>query len=562
MNMTASNCIAAAVLLAIASPLVRAAQPPVPGAGTILRQVQPVTPPAPSSSGTGLSIEQKDGLALPPSAPFQVNSFQISGNTLFDTPTLHALVADAEGASLTFAQLSDRVARITSYYRSKGYPLARAILPAQTIQSGVVRIQVIEANYSEVTLENSSRVNDALLRDTLSPVKNGEVIGQRSLDHSLLLLSDIPGVAVTATLKPGEGLGTSDLLVNVAPGRALEGNVVLDNYGNRYTGEAHIGATLNFNNPLHHGDVFSVSALSSGEGLNYGSLAYNSVLNGQGARMGGSYSALHYKLDGSLVALDAHGTAQVGSVWLMQPFVRSREVNVYGMVQYDRLELHDRVDSSSIRTDRHLGNARLTLSGDVHDEVFSNAISTWSVGWTWGRVGFDDEDAHAADVASADSEGRFSKWTLSLSRLQALSAANALYLSFTAQWANENLDPSEKMLAGGPYTVRGYDMGAVSGDRGYQGTIELRHDLNFAWMKQDQLQAVVFADSAHLRLNETPWVGGKNDATLSGAGAGLHWFAANLWAARVYVATRLGSTPEVLGHTSSTRAWAEISKGF
>ena len=552
-----------AALQALASPLTaQAAEPVVPGAGTILRQVQPVTPPVPSSSGTGLAIEQEGGGKLPPSAPFRVKTFQITGNTLFDTPTLHALVADAEGTSLTFAQLNERVARITGYYRSNGYPLARAILPAQTVQSGVVRIEVIEARYSKVRLENSSRVDGSLFEATLSPVKKGQSIGQTALDHSLLLLSDIPGVAVTATLKPGEDLGTSELLVNVALGPAIEGNVVLDNYGNRYTGEAHIGGTVNFNNPLHHGDVLSASALSSGSGLNYGSLAYNSLLNGQGTRMGGSYSALHYRLGGSLDLLDAHGTAQVASVWTMHPFVRSREVNVYGLVHYDRLQLRDRIDSSGIRTDRHLGNARMSLSGDVHDRLMSNAISTWNVGWTWGRVSFDDEAAQSADAASASTQGRFSKWTVSLSRLQELTAADSLYLAFSGQWANGNLDASEKMAAGGPYTVRGYDMGAISSDSGYQGTVELRHDIDFAWMNQDQYQAVLFVDSAHLTLNETPWVAGTNSATVSGAGVGVHWAGTNQWTARMYVATRIGSTPELVARNAFTRAWAEISKGF
>lgn len=552
-----------AALLPITAPLAaQAAEPLVPGAGTILRQVQPATPAIPSSSGTGLTIEQEDGRKLPPRAPVKVTRFQITGNTVFDTPILHALVADSEGASLTFAQLSERVARITGYYRSSGYPLARAILPAQTIQSGVVRIEVIEARYDKVRLENSSRVSDALLEAILSPVKSGQAIAQTALDHSLLLLSDIPGVAVAATLKPGGDLGTSDLLVNIAPGRAIEGNVVLDNYGNRYTGEAHIGATVNFNNPLHRGDVLSVSALSSGSGLNYGSVAYNSLLNGQGTLMGASYSALRYSLGGSLDPLNAHGTAQVTSVWTMHPFVRSRDVNVYGLVQYERLELRDRIDSGAMRTDRHLGNATVSLSGDVHDGLLSNAISTWSVAWTWGRVGFDDQDAASADAVTAETSGRFSKWTVSLSRLQELTAANVLYLAFSGQWANDNLDASEKMIAGGPYTVRGYDMGAISGDSGYQGTVELRHEIDFAWLNQGQYQAVVFIDSAHLTLNEMPWLAGSNSATISGVGMGLHWVGSNQWAAKAHVATRIGPTPELVARNSSTRAWAEISKEF
>jgi hypothetical protein len=42
---------------------------------------------------TWLTIARQDATQLPPSAPFLVKSIQITGNTLFDTPTLHALVA-------------------------------------------------------------------------------------------------------------------------------------------------------------------------------------------------------------------------------------------------------------------------------------------------------------------------------------------------------------------------------------------------------------------------------------------------------------------------------------
>jgi len=123
------------LLLAIVAPLAFAAPPP-PDAGSILQQVQPVTPPPSHSSGTGLTIEQEGGGNPPQTAPFLVNSIQIVGNTLFDTPTLHALVADAEGQSLTLLQLHERVIRLTRYYQHHGYPLARAIIPQTAHPSG------------------------------------------------------------------------------------------------------------------------------------------------------------------------------------------------------------------------------------------------------------------------------------------------------------------------------------------------------------------------------------------------------------------------------------------
>jgi hemolysin activation/secretion protein len=68
----------------------------------------------------------------------------------------------------------------------------------------------------------------------------------------------------------------------------VTGNVTLSNYGSSYTGYTRIGGTVNLINPLHHGDVLTLSGLSSGSDLtNYARVAYESLLNGQGSRMGG-----------------------------------------------------------------------------------------------------------------------------------------------------------------------------------------------------------------------------------------------------------------------------------
>ena len=546
--------------MVVAFPPLAAAQttaPAAPGAGAILQQIQPVTPPAPSSTGTGLTIERGDGAKLPLSAPFLVKTLQITGNTLIDTPTLHALVADAEGKSLTLSQLGELAARITGYYQSRGYPLARAIIPAQTIASGIVRIEIIEARYGQISLDNRSRVNNSLLQATLSPLQSGQVIGQTGLDRTLLLLSDIPGVLVGATLKPGQTVGTSDLLVNTTPGPAVTGNLVLDNYGNRFTGRARIGGTVNVINPLQHGDVLSVTGLSSGSGMNYGRITYESLLNGQGTRAGGSYAALHYELGEPLASLKANGTAQVGSLWAKHPLVRSRDANLYGQIQYDGKQLRDRVDTSGIRTDRHLDNWTLSLAGDA---LLLGGINSWNLGWTSGRVGFDNSAAQLADAATAKTQGGFSKWNANFARLQSLSPKNALYLSFSGQWASTNLDSAEKMSVGGPSTVRAYDVGALSGDTGYLATAEFRHDLESAW--NGRWQAVAFVDTARVTVNKNVWVPGTNSATLSGAGVGLNWEGPNQWRAKAYIATRLGSTPTLVASSASTRAWVEVSKGF
>ncbi|WP_292433332.1 ShlB/FhaC/HecB family hemolysin secretion/activation protein [Methylobacter sp.] len=555
-----------ASLLALA-PLAVQAEPVAPNSGSMLQQIKPVTPPPPSPTGTGLTIQGSSAGKLPESAPFAVKSIQITGNAMIDVQTLHTLVADTEGQSITLPQLGELADRITAYYYDHGYPLARAYIPAQTIQSGIVRIEVMEAKYGQIQLDNRSGVDDALLNDALATLHSGLTIGQSGLDHALLLLSDIPGVTATSTLKPGAAVGTSDLVVDASAAPAVTGNLVLDDYGNRYTGRPRAGGIVNWINPLHHGDVLSLSGLTSGSDMNYGRLAYESLVNGLGTRLGAAYSALDYTLSGSLSALEARGTAQVGSVWGLHPLVRSRDFNLYGQIGYDRMELRDRVDASDIKTYRHLDNGTISVSGDARDSLLSGGINTWIFGWTGGHVAFDNDEAQFADRATAKTQGLFSKWNANLSRLQSLSQKDGLYLAFAGQWAQDNLDSSKKMIVGGPYTVRGYDMGAVSGDSGYIGTAELRHDLSSGPF--GQFQVVGFIDSAQVTINQNPWTGGTNRATLSGAGAGLnwlgpklHWVGASQLNARAFVATPVGPVPELVGKTDDVRAWLEMGMRF
>src|ERR1700733_13457849 len=501
---------------------VHAAEPVVPGAGSILQQTQPVMPPAPSATGTGLAIEQPEGGTLPPSAPFLVKAIQLSGNAAFDTPTLHALIAEAEGKSLTLPQLGRVAARITDYYHSHGYPLGRAIIPAQTIKDGRVRIVIIEARYGQIALDNRSRVVDPLLQATLAPLQSGQAISDAPLNHALLLLSDIPGVAVVPTLKPGETVGTSDLQVQTDPTAALTGNAALDNDGNRYTGRARLGGTVSAIDPMQHGDTLSLSGLTSGD-MDYGS-------------------------------------PEVESLWVKQPFVRTPTINLYGQLQYDHKQLDDAIGASDLHTDRHLDNGTASLAGDVRDRLFSGGINTWSLDWTSGRVGFDDASAQLADAATANTRGRFSLWNANLARLQHVSASDALYVAISGQWSNANLDPAEKMIAGGAYTVRAYDMGALSAATGILTSAEWRHDLGVLW--HGRIQAVGFVDREHVTINHTAWVAGPNSATLSGAGLGLNWSWSGQWNARACIAAPLGSTPTLIGTNNSARLWLALSKRF
>lgn len=527
-----------------------------------MQSVQPPNLAHPSTSETGLSLENRASAPLPPSAPFMVASIRITGNTAFSAELLHDLVKDAEGQELTLEQVGDLAERITDYYRSHNHPLARAIIPAQTIQSGMVTIQVIEARYGQLVIDNKGRASDALLRATLSPLQPNDLITQDKLDRSLLLLSDIPGISVEASVQAGQVVGSSDLVLSISPLPMVTGSVFVDNSGSRYTGENRLGASVNITNPLQHGDALSATVLSSGKGMRYGQLSYETLLNGSGSRMGGSGSTLRYVLGDSLAAIGGHGTASVASLWLKQPVVRSQAQNVYAQLQVDGLWLDDRVDTANTQKNRKLLSTTFSLNGDLR-ELVPQGLTSWKAAAGAGRVSFLNAAAQLADSDSAQTRGNFVKFNAWANHLQALTNKDTLYLALSGQTANTNLDQSQKMTVGGPNAVRAYDTSAVSGDNGALLTVELRHLLDGPALGTDaRWQVMAFFDSARLTINKSPWVSGINQARLSGGGIGLVWLGTKQYTAQFTLAQRTGTGPALITNSSKVRAWALLSKGF
>ena len=545
-------------LALLALPLTTLAQT-IPNSGQILQQVTPPPTSAPKTA-PNLTVAPNNATPANDSTPFAVTRLQIEGNTVFDTATLHALVADGEGHTQTLTRLNTLAQRITDYYHAHGYPLARALVPAQALSDGVVHISVVEARYDQTRLENRSRVDDSLLRATLASLRPGDVVKQSALDRSLALLAELPGVSPHATLSPGaaEGTSTLDVVTDAAP--MAQGNLLLDDAGTRYTGRMRVGGNLDINSPLHHGDQLSLSALTSGHGMRYGRLGYQYTLNGQGTRVGAAYSALAYALGGPLRALDAHGTAQVSSAWLTQPLVRTRNSRVDVRVQFDHKRLRDRIDTTAVRNDRHGNGTTAGVVGQHSDDWAGGGLTTASLNVRHGTLHFDQAAAAVADTATARTQGSYTYWTASLARLQNLGAGTRLYASVSGQHSGRNLDSSEQFLLGGPTSVRGYDVASVAGASGWLGTVELRHDLD--WSCAGHCEGSVFVDHGALSINADPWVAGRNHTDLSSAGLGFSWVGTRQWQAQVQLAVPLGAASDLTGKRSTARVWLQVSKGF
>lgn len=529
-----------------------------PTAGSQIQQIP--ASPLPPRAAPQVRIEPAKTPAATTSDSIKivVNSVRVTGARAFPAAELVALTGFKPGSELSVADLQRMTVMIVNRYRSAGYLLAQAYLPAQDINNGVVTIAVLEGQYGKISFRNQSTVSNSLLASQTDALRSGDVVTTAPLESSLMLLSDIPGITVTSTLAPGASVGSSDLIIDVTPGRRVTGSIDADNAGSRYTGQNRLGATVNVNELLGLGDVASLRVLSSGDGLQYGRASYQMQFGK--ARGGIAYSKLNYELGKEFAPLQAHGTAAIASIFGSYPLIRSRDTNLWAQLAYDAKRFTDEIDLTGSRSDKKAKVLMASLYGD-HRDLLGSGTNAYSLTLSSGELDIITPELLMIDAASARSNGHFSKLAYSASRVQRMTDTVSLSAAVNGQFASKNLDVSEKMVLGGMNAVRAYPEGETYADQGHVLSLEARLLMPKLFARQPgEWQLLAFADAGRVKRERTPWLAGPNSRILSGAGIGAVWSDNNNFLVRTYYARKLGSETAVSAPDKSGRFWIQAVK--
>jgi hemolysin activation/secretion protein len=180
------------------------------------------------------------------------------------------------------------------------------------------------------------------------------------------------------------------------------------------------------------------------------------------------------------------------------------------------------VDAVGTSTSRRIkARTEAGASGDLRDELLPlPAFNTLSVLYTTGEVDLDAASA-VLDATTARTQGHYSKWGVTYSRLQPIVGLTSVYVRATGQFTSDNLDSYEKFPLGGPDSVRAYPTGEAPSDKAQLYSIELRQRIPVTWASA--LEGVLFYDWAQGDLNASPWQPAvANRVTLRGAGVGVN----------------------------------------
>lgn len=204
----------------LSAALAQEARPQVPRSTLPpVRLPQLFTPETPSAP----AIQVPEG--LPSAAPaeaesirFTLNAVEIEGATAYPPEHFTPFYQDLLGKDVSVADMYRVADAIERAYRADGSILTRAIVPAQSIDNGVFRIQVVEGFIDGTRIESDFGPSKSLVQGYLSTIVDRRPLTLAELERALPLVNEIPGITEKGLLRPSNATpGAAELVVSASP---------------------------------------------------------------------------------------------------------------------------------------------------------------------------------------------------------------------------------------------------------------------------------------------------------------------------------------------------------
>jgi hemolysin activation/secretion protein len=462
----------------------------------------------------------------------------LQGLTRADLAATYAPFMGRDVPISTVCEIRDRAATVL---RDAGY-IAAVQVPEQKIESGIVRFQVLMAHLTQVRVRGEASGAETALAAYLGRLTREPLFNRFEAERYLLLASDLPGYTVRLTLRPA-GTGPGDVIGDVTVQRLpAYVDFIVQNGGSKALGRW--GGLL-------RGQLFGLTGLGDRTSLSLYStsdfheqqtvqVAHDMRIGPEGLSLAGAFTyawARPTVPNAHVLAKTLLGTVEVG-----YPFVRRQSETVRGSVGMDLVNQDVWLDQAHLTRDR-LRVAFLRfgideLPGDV-GPGFSSAEPPWHfnslIELRQGIRGLGATNCGplavnctgTGQVPPSRLEGRSDATVLRVTAYGEVRPIRLLTfaLGVRAQYAWKPLLSFEQFSAGN-YTVgRGYDPGALLGDRGWGTQSEIRYGSRIPLSaNKPAVEGYAFWDHARIGIEgNTVIIAGNRHLNSVGGGARLNW---------------------------------------
>lgn len=410
-----------------------------------------------------------------PAPRFDINRFEVSGNTLLPAAEIERLVAPFAGKDKDFGDIQRALEALEQAYRDRGYAVVQVALPEQDITQGVVQFRVLQPRVGRVLIDGNTRFDNENVRRSLPTVQEGETPNSRAIARNLQIASEHPVKQTNVLLRSGASDDQIDVNIKVTDDKPWRGFLTLDNTGTGETGYMRLGVGYQHSNLFNRDQTLTAQYVTSPTDLDQVSI------------YGVGYRAPIYSLNSSLELIAGYSDVDSGTVqglftvsgrgtigaarWnYYLPKAGDVEQKVAFGLDYRAFQNQVLFQGVGVVPDVTVHPASLTYSGlwrgTASELSFYGGVSANIPG------GADGDDA-AVQAARTGAEANYTILRYGFNYVRQFQNEWQTRLGAGGQYSNDLLVSGEQYGIGGPDSVRGYLLREVASDRGNSAQLEL-----------------------------------------------------------------------------------------
>ena len=456
---------------------------------------------------------------------FRIRRFEISGNTILTEDKLREELDDFVGRGKTVEDIELARQWLENVYTEMGYLTVLVTVPEQTVENGVVRLDVIERKIRKVKITGNRYYTMEKILADLPSLNPGELFYMPKVKEDLAWINSKRDIVVAPYLRESPLPDRVDLELKVKDHLPLHGSLEINNRNSPETTDLRLNASIGYHNLWQKEHAFVLQYQTSPEDFDEVQvvaasytlpapwvpehmLAFYGIASDSDTAFGEGFEVLGkgFMLGARLV--------------LPLPEYKSYQHNLTAGVDYkDFEETIGFEDGEEVVTPIAYLPFSLAYSSSLPDAYGTNLFSL-GINLAFRGLVTDQEDFEQKRFKS---RGDYLYATLGWERYQPLPAEWLIYAKLDGQAASQPLISNEQYIAGGMESVRGYYESEESGDNALHGTFELQKRglskliaLSDMW----RLSTFVFFDFAELWLNDA--LPQEDDRTsIQGGGFGI-----------------------------------------
>ena len=351
------------------------------------------------------------------------------------------------------------VNEINALYKQKGYITCRAFLFDQQIVDGKVTVTLIEGTVGNVKVENNRYTKETYIKNRLH-LRTGEIPVVDRLNNDLLYFNGTNDVQLRLVMKAGEAAHTTDLVLQAYEPQQYTWNLFTDNAGSYYSGQYRVGAFFNVRSLTGERDNLTLGYVNS-KGTDAGAFTYRRKLgrSGTSLNLGFNANSVEVTKGQSAGLIDGHSSSF--SVGISQPLKVKDSMRSEVSMEYTHQKSVTDFDNTTRLVDDRIDDVTASYAQTNYGDSF---LAYQRHSYVRGY--------HSNDVTFGES-GNFGYYKFYGFFRKNFAHGQFFNLRARAQWAGGAALPSARQFyVGGMDSVRGYRENLLSGDSGFDLSVE------------------------------------------------------------------------------------------